>query len=88
MIKESSIKLNDSQINYVVFGKGTEPLVLIPGLSLRGVKGNGIFIAYMYRIFSKKYRVYCFDKRNDIPETATVEISENQMPCSCFRQKR
>ena len=73
MRKEASIKLDDSQINYVVFGKGTEPLVLIPGLSLRGVKGNGIFIAYMYRIFSKKYRVYCFDKRNDIPETATVE---------------
>lgn len=73
MLKEASIKLDDTQINDVVFGKGDEPLVLIPGLSLRSIKGNGIFIAYMYHVFSKKYKVYCFDKRNDIPETATVE---------------
>jgi hypothetical protein len=46
MIKESSIKLDNSQINYVVFGKGKEPLVLIPCLSLREVRENGIFIAY------------------------------------------
>lgn len=53
MIKEYSIKLDNSQINYVVFGKGKEPLVLIPGLSLQEVRGNGIFIAYMYRFFQK-----------------------------------
>lgn len=85
MIKEYSIKLDTSQINYVVFGTGKEPLVLIPGLSLQEVKGRGFFIAYTYRVFSKKYRVYCFDKRNDISENATVEQFADDV---CFCMKR
>lgn len=72
-LKESSVAVGDSQINYAVFGKGARPMVIIPGLSLRDVKGAGAGLALMYRIFAKDYRVYVLDKKADIPEGCTVK---------------
>lgn len=85
MIKESKIKIDETEINYVSFGKGEQVMVLIPGLSLREVKGSGLFIAYMYRIFSKKYKVYCFDKRTLIPANSTVENFADDL-AFCMKQ--
>ena len=54
-MEENSIKIDNTEIDYVSFGKGKTPLILIPGLSLRDVKGSGLPLAYMYRIFAKEY---------------------------------
>ena len=67
-LKEATLKIDNTSINYAVFGNGTKPLVIIPGLTLRDVKGAGWSLAYMYRIFAKDYRVYVFDKKEIIPE--------------------
>ena len=67
-LKEATLKIDTTSINYAVFGNGTKPLVIIPGLTLRDVKGAGWSLAYMYRIFAKDYRVYVFDKKEIIPE--------------------
>lgn len=67
-LKEATLKIDNTSIDYAVFGKGTKPLVIIPGLTLRDVKGAGWSLAYMYRIFAKDYRVYVFDKKEIIPE--------------------
>ncbi len=71
-LKESSVAVGDSKIDYAVFGKGKKPLVIIPGLSLRDVKGAGAGLALMYRIFAKDFRVYVIDKKSDISEGCTV----------------
>lgn len=67
-LKEATLKIDNTSIDYAVFGTGTKPLVMIPGLTLRDVKGTGLSLAYMYRIFAKNYRVYIFDKKQIIPE--------------------
>ena len=60
--KEITIPVSQSRMTYVVFGSGTRPLVIIPGLSLRSIHGSAVPLAWMYRIFRKDYRVYVFDK--------------------------
>lgn len=71
-LREASVTVGNGIIDYAVFGKGTQPLVIIPGLSLRDVKGAGAGLAWMYRLFAKDYRVYVIDKNSGIPEGCTI----------------
>ena len=71
-LKESSVALGNSRLDYAVFGNGQTPLVIIPGLSLRDVKGAGVGLALMYRMFAKDFRVYILDKKSDISEGYSV----------------
>ena len=71
-LKEDTLKTKSQEVDYVVFGKGSKPLMMIPGLNTRGVKGSGKMLAWMYRIFAKDFRVYVFDRKKDIPEGYTV----------------
>lgn len=71
-IKEDSIKLDGTSMDYAAFGSGSRTMVLIPGLSLRDVKGSGASLAYMYRKFTKDHRIYCFDRRRRVPVGFTV----------------
>ena len=71
--KNLTLKLDNTKMDYVSFGKGKKNLVIIPGLNLRGVKGSALPLAYMYRIFAKEYKVYVFDRKDDIYKGYTVE---------------
>ena len=71
-LKESSVSIGRGRMDYAVFGKGTEAMVIIPGLTLRDVKGAGAGLAFSFRKFAKDYRVYVFDKVNEVPEGYTV----------------
>ena len=70
--KEQKLNLQNLQVDYITFGKGSKPLVMIQGLNTRGVKGAALSLAYMYRMFAKDYKVYLFDRRRDIGESTTV----------------
>ena len=70
--KEHTLQLHDTQMDYLTFGKGDKPLVMIQGLNTRGIKGAADSLAYMYRIFAKDYKVYLFDRRADIRDGVTV----------------
>ena len=70
--KKGKVKVRDMQIDYVSFGLGTKPLVLIQGLNTNGIKGAGAFLAYMYRIFAKDHKVYLFERRPNVHEGITV----------------
>lgn len=72
-LKESSVAVGNSSIDYAVFGCGKKPLVIIPGLSLRDVKGAGLGLAISHRHFARDFRVYVLDKKNDVPEGYTVK---------------
>ena len=71
--KEFTLTAGGVEMRCVSFGKGERPLVIIPGLSLRSIKGMAVPLAYMYRIFAKDFKVFVFDRRNDVPEGFTVK---------------
>ena len=51
------VKIGNMYIDYITFGRGEKPLLMIQGLNTRGIKGAADSLAYMYRIFTKKYKV-------------------------------
>lgn len=69
---EHRLNLPNLQMDYIAFGKGTRPLVMIQGLNTRGIRGAGASLAFLYRVFTKNYRVYLFDRRADITDGITV----------------
>jgi len=71
--KELKLCIHNSQIDYITFGHGSKPLIMIQGLSTRGIKGAAISLAYMYRLFAKDYKVYLFDRRPDVHKGITVK---------------
>ena len=78
-IKESKLNLPNMQLDYITFGSGTRPLVMIQGLNSRGIKGSALSLAYMYRIFAKDFKVCLFDRRPDVHDGITVHrISPRQ----------
>lgn len=70
--KEGKLNINGEQIDYITFGKGAKPLVMIQGLNTRGINGSALPLAYMYRIFAKEYKVYLFDRRPSVHDGTTV----------------
>ena len=71
--KEDTLKIQDTEMDYLTFGNGTKPLIMIQGLNTRSIKGAAISLAYMYRIFAKEYKVYLFDRRKNLPDDVTVK---------------
>lgn len=80
-VENGNIRIGETDMDYVVFGKGEEPLVLIPGLSdgLTTVKGKASALAWYYRIFFGNFRVYIFSRKNNLPEGYTTRaMAEDQ----------
>lgn len=74
-----SLKMGESRtgtachMEAIAFGKGKKPLVMIPGLSLRGVFEASSTLPAMFRIFAKDYRVWVFDRKVPADEGCTIE---------------
>lgn len=68
---ESSVNIPSGKLNYVSFGKGRKNLIIIQGLNMRDMKGAGASLAFMYRLFSKSYRVWFFDRRAVVKDGLT-----------------
>ena len=71
-VEERDLTVAGSPMPYAAFGHGERPLVMIPGLSLRSVRGAGLPLALQYRLFARDFRVYVLDKRDDLPEPCTI----------------
>lgn len=65
------IHIPSGDLNYLSFGKGQKNLIIIQGLSVRDIKGAGASLALMYKIFSKNYRVWFFDRRTVVKDGLT-----------------
>ncbi|MGD1896184.1 MAG: alpha/beta fold hydrolase [Phormidesmis sp.] len=75
------VLLQDTEMDYVVFGQGLYPLVILPGLSdgLQTVRGQAMLLAWYYRQFSKDFRVYIFSRKNKITQGYTTrEMAKDQ----------
>ena len=71
-IKEGIIKLAHTELDYISFGKGTKPLIMIQGLNTRSIKGAGYSLALMYKLFAKDYKIWLFDRRKDVYDGITL----------------
>lgn len=71
-IQTLSIPLENGKLDCVRFGRGKKTLVLIPGLTLKGVRQAALPLACLYRAFGKHYTVYVFDKPSILPVDPTV----------------
>ncbi len=70
--KEQSLNLRKGTVDYLTFGKGPRPLIMIQGLNTKSIKGAAASMAILYRVFAKDHTVYLFDRRKDLPEQITV----------------
>lgn len=75
---EGILRLRDAEIDFLCFGQGETPLVIIPGLSLWGIRGLGNSMSRSYKCFEKDFRVYCIDKRRHFSgDISIAELSED-----------
>lgn len=61
-------------MEYIRFGTGPKPLVLLPGLGdgLRTMKGTALPVGVMYRKFAEDYTVWSFSRINELPRGYTT----------------
>ncbi len=78
-VKEQKLKIRDNEIDTITFGRGEKHLIMIQGLNTRDIKGAGLSLAFMYRIFAKEYTVHLFDRRKDITDYITVRDMANDI---------
>ena len=79
--KNGSVRINDTDMDYVSFGKGNNVLIMLPGLAdgLTTVKGMALALAMTYKVYARDYSVFVFSRKNDIPENySTRDMAEDQ----------
>ena len=61
-------------MDYVTFGTGNQPLVIIPGLGdgLQTVKGKAQLFSLSYRLLAKHYKIYVFSRINELRQGYTT----------------
>ena len=66
--KGETLYFNEKSMDYVTFGKGKDPLVIIPGLGdgLQTVKGKAQLFSLSYRLLAKRYKIYVFSRINKL----------------------
>lgn len=60
-------------MKYMKFGKGAKTMVIIPGLSIKSVIESADAVANQYRSMTDDFTVYLFDRRDDLPDSYTIE---------------
>lgn len=76
-----SVRVGDSEMNYISFGNGSKNLIILPGLGdgLSTVKGMALPFSMLYRIYAKTFRVYVFSRKNQLQEGySTREMAKDQ----------
>lgn len=71
--KRHELEIGNTVMDYITFGEGEQPLVLIPGLSFKTVRKFAEAFSFMYRIFARDYKVYAFDRKRDLPIGYTIK---------------
>lgn len=72
MATEIKIDFDDTYMNVIKFGHGPKNMVMISGISLCGLEGQGDAIENAYYFFSNDYTVYLFDRKKVLPENYLV----------------
>ena len=72
--KNATLSMNGKTMDYVTFGTGKRPLIIIPGLGdgLQTVKGMAMPFSIIYRILAECYKIYVFSRINEMREGYTT----------------
>lgn len=76
--RNGRLAIGGSSMSYNVFGRGTDHLVLIPGLGdgLRTVQGMALAMAWLYRTYGRDHRVWVFSRKDVLePGTTTRDMA-------------
>ena len=79
--KNGCVKIENTEMYYASFGKGSKVFLVLPGLSdgLTTVKGKALFLAKPFAKFLEEYTVYMFSRKNDMPEGYSIrEMAADQ----------
>ncbi|MBR4727867.1 MAG: alpha/beta hydrolase [Clostridia bacterium] len=60
-------------MDYLRFGRGRKPLVMLPGLSVQSVLSAAETIEKQYDVFCNDFTVYLFDRRSRLPAAYSVD---------------
>lgn len=73
--KNGRVQVGQATMDYICFGRGNRPLIMIPGLGdgLMTVKGKALPFALMYRMYAAQYRVYVFSRGEPLREQVTTK---------------
>ena len=68
--KNGSVRVGNSEMDYISFGNGNKDLIMLPGLGdgLATVKGMALVFSMLYRIYAKDFTVYVFSRKNHLQE--------------------
>ena len=79
--KNCKLKIDDTYVDYITFGKGSKNLIIIPGVGdgLKTVKGMAIPFSILYRKYAKEYKVYVFSRRDKLKDNFNVDDMANDM---------
>lgn len=68
--KNGRLQLQTGDMDYIRFGSGPRPLVMLPGVGdgLKTVKGMALPFALLYRELAEDFTVYVFSRREELPE--------------------
>lgn len=79
--KEGSVSIDDTDMDYISFGNGSDILIMLPGLGdgLKTVKRMAVTMAITYRMYAKDYKVYVFSRKNHLKEGySTRDMAKDQ----------
>lgn len=72
-MEELKIKVEDSYCHVIKFGSGKRTLIILPGVSLCGLEGQGENIAQSYQIFANDFTCYLINYRAKLHEGFSFE---------------
>lgn len=79
--KGGHVRIGDTDMDYISFGKGSRVLVMLPGLGdgITTVRYLAVPMAVQYRMYAERYRVYVFCRKNHLEEgCSTREMTRDQ----------
>ncbi|MCR5735376.1 MAG: alpha/beta hydrolase [Lachnospiraceae bacterium] len=82
MLKNGAVTAGKTDMYYAAFGRGSNKLVVLPGLSdgLATVKGKAWILSSPYKKFFQDYTVYIFSRKNDMPEGYSIaDMADDQV---------
>lgn len=78
----NAVMVDGVEMDYVVFGKGQTPLIVLPGLGdgLKTVVGQAIPLAIYYKQFARQFRVYIFSRKRVLEQGySTRDMAKDQI---------
>ena len=75
--KINTVCAKEIKMRYFTFGEGTKDMVILPGLSIIPVMESAKAVADAYAMFGKEYRVWVFERRENLPDEYSVEEMAN-----------